>query len=52
MTLRNKCLLGLLVLSCVDAVVIVPVVGLLLGYVVWARPTWFPALVDEIYHTP
>jgi hypothetical protein len=48
-TLRDKSLVGLLVLGFFDVVLPLPVIGLLLAYVVVVRPAWFRALVLDIY---
>ncbi|MFC1895840.1 hypothetical protein ACFL0Q_04150 [Thermodesulfobacteriota bacterium] len=41
----------LLLLSALDAVIPVPIVGLTLLWVAIAKPPWFLALVREIYAT-
>jgi len=47
-----KVLVGLIPLAIVDAVISLPVIGLLLIYVIIARPPWFSDLVSRIYGRP
>ncbi len=52
MTDKTQLLTALAVLCVVDAVVpLFPVLGLVLIYVVLARPPWFLATVQNIYNT-
>ena len=49
MALKTKCLIGLIVLSIVDVLIPIPIVGLILVYVVLQKPPWFVDMVREIY---
>ena len=49
MALKTKCLIGLIVLSIVDVLIPIPIVGLILIYVVLQKPPWFVDTVREIY---
>ena len=46
---RTKVLSGLIPLAIVDALIPVPIIGLILMYVIFANPPWFLNLVDRIY---
>jgi hypothetical protein len=49
MTLKTRSLIGLIMLSIVDAIIPVPIVGLILILVILQRPPWFQRLVQELY---
>ncbi len=49
MSMKNKCLISLIVLGIIDVVIPVPIVGILLIYVLLQRPPWFSEMVKEIY---
>ncbi len=49
MDYRTKVLAGLIFLALVDAVIPVPIIGLILMYVIFAKPSWFYDLVARIY---
>ena len=49
MDYRTKVLAGLISLAVVDAVIPVPIIGLILMYVIFAKPSWFSDLVARIY---
>jgi hypothetical protein len=49
MTLKTRSLIGLIVLSIVDAVIPIPIVGLILIFVILQKPPWFQELVRELY---
>ena len=49
MDFRTKVLAGLISLALVDAVIPVPIIGLILVYVIFAKPSWFSDLVAQIY---
>ncbi len=49
MNYKTKALSYLIPLAIIDAVIPVPIIGLILIYVVLARPPWFSALTDQIY---
>jgi hypothetical protein len=49
MKLKTQSLIGLIVLSIVDAIIPIPVVGLILILVILQRPPWFQRLVQELY---
>ncbi len=52
MTNKTRLLIALIALCVVDAVVpFFPVLGLLLIYVVLAKPPWFRETVQDIYNT-
>jgi putative effector of murein hydrolase LrgA (UPF0299 family) len=49
MTFKTQFLIGLVVLSIVDAVIPIPIVGLILIFVILQKPPWFQKLVGELY---
>ena len=49
MTLRTQSLICLVGLSIVDAVIPIPIVGLILFFVLLQKPPWFHKLVSELY---
>lgn len=49
MNCKARALVYLIPLAIVDAVIPVPIVGLILIYVILARPPWFLSLTDQIY---
>ena len=49
MNTKAKLLVYLIALAIIDAVIPVPIIGLLLIYIVFARPAWFSSLTDQIY---
>ncbi|MBW1676014.1 MAG: hypothetical protein JRF30_00400 [Deltaproteobacteria bacterium] len=49
MTLKARSLIGLVGLSIVDAVIPIPIVGLILIFVILQKPPWFQKLVGELY---
>jgi putative effector of murein hydrolase LrgA (UPF0299 family) len=49
MTLKTRSLIGLVLLSIVDAVIPIPIVGLILLFVILQKPPWFQQLVHELY---
>ncbi len=48
-TLKTQALIGLVVLSVVDVVIPVPMLGLILVFVVLQKPPWFQQVVRELY---
>ena len=48
---KTKCLIALIFLGIVDAVIPIPILGLILIYVLIQKPAWFKDLVQEIYGT-
>lgn len=49
MKTKTKILLYLITLSLVDAVIPVPIVGIVLISVLYQKPDWFRELVNDIY---
>jgi hypothetical protein len=49
MKLRTQSLICLVGLSIVDAVIPIPIVGLILIFVILQKPPWFQKLVYELY---
>ena len=49
MTIKTKCLIGLILLAMVDMVIPLPIIGALLIYILLQRPPWFRNVVTEIY---
>lgn len=49
MTFKTQSLIVLAVLSIVDAVIPVPIVGLILILIFLQKPPWFQRLVREVY---
>jgi hypothetical protein len=50
MNIRTKSIFVLILLGVVDAVIPIPIIGLVLIYVIFQKPPWFLDLVQEIYH--
>jgi len=51
MNTKTKYLFFLAILSLVDVVIPIPILGLILIYIVLERPPWFKDAVDAIYRT-
>jgi hypothetical protein len=51
MTLKTQAFIVLIVLSIVDAIIPVPIVGITLIFVLLQRPPWFEKLIREVYGT-
>jgi hypothetical protein len=49
MTIRAKTIFALILLGIMDAVIPIPIVGLILIYVILQKPPWFLDLVKEVY---
>jgi len=49
MKTRTKILLYLLVLCLVDAVIPIPIIGVILLYVMYQKPVWFKEMVTDIF---
>jgi hypothetical protein len=49
MAYGTKILLALIPLAIIDAVIPIPIVGLVLIYVILAKPPWFSEAVDRVY---
>lgn len=49
MNVKTKYIGGLIGLGLVDAVIPIPIIGIILIYVVLQRPPWFKDLVLEFY---
>ena len=49
MTRKTRTLIVLIALSLVDAIVPIPIVGIILIVVILQKPTWFQDLVQEVY---
>ena len=49
MSTKIKTLIFLIVLCLVDVVIPVPILGLILIYALFRRPSWFKDVVTEIY---
>jgi hypothetical protein len=52
MSARSRTLAILIPMALVDAIIPVPIFGILLIYVLLARPPWFRSLVDDVYGRP
>jgi len=50
MNMRTKSILILCFLGIIDAVIPIPIIGLVLIYVIVQKPPWFAEIVQEIYH--
>ena len=50
MNIKTKYLCLLALLSAVDVIIPIPILGLTLIYVVLERPPWFKDSVEKIYH--
>jgi len=51
MKTRTKILISLLVLCLVDAVIPIPIIGIILLYAMYQKPPWLKELVSDIYST-
>ncbi len=51
MNIRQKTVLTLVLLSLIDGVIPIPILGIVLIYVVLTRPPWFKDLTSRIYTT-
>ena len=51
MTRKTRSFLALIVLSLFDAVIPVPIVGIILIIVLLQKPPWFLELVHQVYDT-
>ena len=49
MNIRTKSILVLILLGMVDVVIPIPIIGLMLIYVIFQKPSWFSDLVKDIY---
>jgi len=49
MTFTTRCLIGLILLSIIDIVIPIPIVGSILIFAMLQKPPWFKRLVSEIY---
>ena len=49
MNIKTKTLLSLILLGLLDAVIPLPIIGLILIYVILERPPWFREIVRQIY---
>ena len=49
MNIKTKTLLSLILLGLLDAVIPLPIIGLILIYVILERPPWFSEIVRHIY---
>jgi hypothetical protein len=49
MKTKTKLLLYLLVLCLVDAVIPIPIIGIILLYAMYQKPAWLRELVTDIY---
>ena len=49
MSMKNQVLVGLIILSIMDAVIPIPFTALLLIYVILQKPAWFTNMVRDIY---
>ncbi len=49
MSIRTKTIFALILLGIVDAVIPLPIIGLILIYVILQKPPWFLDLVKEVY---
>lgn len=49
MKLKTQSLIVLAILSIVDAVIPIPIVGLILFFVFLQKPPWFYSLIREVY---
>jgi hypothetical protein len=49
MSSKTKVLIFLIIIGIIDAVIPIPIMGVILIYVVFQKPSWFADLVSEIY---
>jgi hypothetical protein len=50
MNIKTRYLVNLFVLSLIDVIIPVPILGIILIYVVLQRPPWFRQAVQDLYH--
>jgi hypothetical protein len=51
MSTKNQVLFSLIGLGLVDIVIPIPIVAIILIYVALQRPSWFTAMVRDIYNS-
>jgi hypothetical protein len=49
MTRKTRLLIALIALSLVDAVIPIPILGIILIFVILQKPPWFQDLVRQVY---
>ncbi len=49
MTIKTKTLIALILLSMVDTVIPLPIIGVILIYVLLQRPPWVRNVIGELY---
>ena len=49
MSPKTRVLLNLIALAFLDTIIPIPIVACILIYVVLRRPTWFTAMVSDVY---
>ena len=49
MSIKTKALILLIILGIIDAVIPIPITGVILIYVVFQKPPWFADVVSKIY---
>jgi len=49
MNIKTKSIIVLIILGLVDAMIPIPIIGLILIYVIIQKSPWFLGLVQEIY---
>ena len=50
MNIKAKAIFSLILLGIVDAVIPIPIIGLIMIYVIIEKPAWFIDLAKKIYH--
>jgi hypothetical protein len=48
-TFRTRCLISLVALALFDAIIPIPILGVVLIYVVLQKPLWFREMVVQLY---
>ena len=49
MSVKTKILICLVIIGIIDMMIPIPILGIVLFYVVFQKPTWFRQIVDEVY---
>lgn len=50
MRIKTKVIIALILLALIDTVIPVPILGIILLYVIFEKPSWFTDAVRDIYN--
>jgi hypothetical protein len=49
MSIKTKSITGIILLSLIDIIIPIPILGLILIYVLFEKPPWFYNVIGDIY---